>query len=109
MISILIFIFFIQKQCQVAVLPLGTGNDLARVCGWGSSCDDDQNLATLLERYEKSSLKFLDRWSLMVFERTVGLRTPKMSISHPGPDPMLLQYQNTAMCQLQVNYLLIMR
>lgn len=45
----------------------------------------------------------------MVFERTVGLRTPKMSISHPGPDPMLLQYQNTAMCQLQVNYLLIMR
>lgn len=82
-------------------MPLGTGNDLARVLGWGSSCDDDTNLATLLERYEKSSLKFLDRWSLMVFEKTMGLRTPKLSISQPGPDPMLLQYQNSAMCHLQ--------
>lgn len=50
-----------QKQCQIGVLPLGTGNDLARVIGWGSVCDDDAHLPQLLERYEKASVKMLDR------------------------------------------------
>lgn len=51
----------LQKQCQVGVLPLGTGNDLARVLGWGASCDDDTHIPQLLERYEKASPKILDR------------------------------------------------
>lgn len=91
-----------QKQCQVAVLPLGTGNDLARVLGWGSSCDDETNLTIMLERYEKASMKFLDRWSLMAFERSSNIRPPKLSISYQYPDSILLQLQNTAMIQLQV-------
>ena len=53
--------FIFQNQCQVGVLPLGTGNDLARVLGWGASCDDDANLAQLLDRYEKATTKILDR------------------------------------------------
>ena len=40
---------------------MGTGNDLARVIGWGSVCDDDAHLPQLLERYEKASVKMLDR------------------------------------------------
>ncbi|KAL1140317.1 hypothetical protein AAG570_000249, partial [Ranatra chinensis] len=51
-----------SNQCQVGVLPLGTGNDLARVLGWGASCDDDANLPHLLERYEKATMKILDRY-----------------------------------------------
>lgn len=54
-------LIFLQKKCQLAVLPLGTGNDLARVLGWGSSCDDDAHLPQILERYEKASTKMLDR------------------------------------------------
>ncbi|VVD02433.1 unnamed protein product [Leptidea sinapis] len=50
-----------ERQVQTAVLPLGTGNDLARVLGWGSSCDDAANLQQLLERYERASTKMLDR------------------------------------------------
>lgn len=88
----------------MAVLPLGTGNDLARVLGWGSSCDDDTNLATMLERYEKASVKYLDRWSLMVFERTLGVHGPKLSLSYHGPDSLLLQLQNSALSHLQVNH-----
>ncbi|PSN40119.1 hypothetical protein C0J52_19377 [Blattella germanica] len=54
----------LHKQCQVGVLPLGTGNDLARVLGWGSSCDDDTHLPQLLEKYEKACTKMLDRLRL---------------------------------------------
>jgi diacylglycerol kinase (ATP) len=72
----MIFLFFfsfsifdgvVQKQCQIGVLPLGTGNDLARVIGWGSVCDDDAHLPQLLERYEKASVKMLDRCASSFF------------------------------------------
>ncbi|KRF78934.1 diacylglycerol kinase eta isoform X3 [Drosophila virilis] len=74
--------FNMHKQCQVAVMPLGTGNDLARVLGWGSSCDDDTHLPQILERYESASTKMLDRWSIMVFEKAISVpKLPKMSIT----------------------------
>ncbi|CAK9292989.1 unnamed protein product [Gordionus sp. m RMFG-2023] len=55
-------------KCQVGLLPLGTGNDLSRVLGWGSSFDDDIPLSTLIERFERASVKMLDRWSVMVYQ-----------------------------------------
>ncbi|XP_063069133.1 diacylglycerol kinase eta isoform X2 [Engraulis encrasicolus] len=58
----------LQKQCQLGVLPLGTGNDLARVLGWGPSCDDDTQLPQILEKLERASTKMLDRWSIMTHE-----------------------------------------
>ncbi|KAM4561811.1 diacylglycerol kinase eta isoform 5-T5 [Fundulus diaphanus] len=58
----------LHKQCQLGVLPLGTGNDLARVLGWGPSCDDDTQLPQILEKLERASTKMLDRWSIMTYE-----------------------------------------
>ncbi|XP_058886277.1 diacylglycerol kinase eta-like isoform X3 [Acipenser ruthenus] len=58
----------LHKQCQLGVLPLGTGNDLARVLGWGASCDDDTQLPQILEKLERASTKMLDRWSIMTYE-----------------------------------------
>ncbi|OQR69194.1 diacylglycerol kinase eta-like [Tropilaelaps mercedesae] len=58
----------LHKQCQIGVLPLGTGNDLARVLGWGSVCDDDSQLPQLLEKYERATTKLLDRWSILTYE-----------------------------------------
>ncbi|KAM8897608.1 diacylglycerol kinase eta isoform 1-T1 [Spinachia spinachia] len=58
----------LHKQCQLGVLPLGTGNDLARVLGWGGLCDDDAQLLQILEKLERATTKMLDRWSVMTYE-----------------------------------------
>ncbi|KAJ3591060.1 hypothetical protein NHX12_009007, partial [Muraenolepis orangiensis] len=58
----------LSLHTQLGVLPLGTGNDLARVLGWGSACDDDAQLPQILEKLERASTKMLDRWSIMVYE-----------------------------------------
>ncbi|XP_070616190.1 LOW QUALITY PROTEIN: diacylglycerol kinase kappa [Erythrolamprus reginae] len=58
----------LHKQCQLGVLPLGTGNDLARVLGWGSLCDDDTQLLQVLEKLERATSKMLDRWSVLTYE-----------------------------------------
>ncbi|KFP75787.1 Diacylglycerol kinase delta, partial [Acanthisitta chloris] len=60
--------FGLHKQCQLGVLPLGTGNDLARVLGWGSLCDDDTQLLQILEKLERATTKMLDRWSVLTYE-----------------------------------------
>lgn len=87
----------------MAVLPLGTGNDLARVLGWGSSCDDDTHLPQLLEKYEKASTKMLDRWSIMTFERTIAI--PKLSLTTTQPAGQLhstmIQYENSLVNHIQ--------
>lgn len=49
---------------MVGVVPLGTGNDLARVLGWGGQCSDEEKIPTLLNEMECSSYRLLDRWSV---------------------------------------------
>lgn len=71
----------LHKQCQLGVLPLGTGNDLARVLGWGGSYDDDTQLPQILEKLERASTKMLDRWSIMTYE----LKLPAKSSLLPEP------------------------
>ncbi|KAJ3018419.1 hypothetical protein HKX48_002920 [Thoreauomyces humboldtii] len=56
-----------KKKPPVGVLPLGTGNDLARVLGWGGGWTG-RNLADIVREIDSAVEVQLDRWSVTVIE-----------------------------------------
>ncbi len=57
-------------------MPLGTGNDMARVLGWGGQSTDEEKIPQILAEMEQSSFKLLDRWSLYYSS------SPNIDVSH---------------------------
>uniref|UniRef100_A0A1I8NMW2 Diacylglycerol kinase n=1 Tax=Stomoxys calcitrans TaxID=35570 RepID=A0A1I8NMW2_STOCA len=55
----------IQPAPAVGVLPLGTGNDLARALGWGGGYTDEP-IGKILKEIGMSQCVLMDRWRLKV-------------------------------------------
>ncbi|XP_010546297.1 PREDICTED: diacylglycerol kinase 2 isoform X2 [Tarenaya hassleriana] len=58
-----------ESPPPVAILPLGTGNDLSRVLQWGggfSVVDGQGSLTTFLQEIDHAAVTMLDRWSVKI-------------------------------------------
>ncbi|XP_023524790.1 diacylglycerol kinase 1-like [Cucurbita pepo subsp. pepo] len=56
----------------VAILPAGTGNDLARVLNWGGglgSVERQGGLCTVLHHVENAAVTVLDRWKVAIVDQ----------------------------------------
>ncbi|KAG5522748.1 hypothetical protein RHGRI_034783 [Rhododendron griersonianum] len=56
----------------VAILPAGTGNDLARVLSWGGglgSVERQGGLCTVLRHIEHAAVTILDRWKIAILNQ----------------------------------------
>ncbi len=56
----------LRKQPEIAIIPLGTGNDLARALGWGGGWTDGEKLPKILEKLKNAQSVMMDRWSIDV-------------------------------------------
>lgn len=66
---------------QVAVLPLGTGNDLSNTLGWGTGYAGEIPVAQVLRNVMEADGIKLDRWKVQVTNKGYyNLRKPKVCL-----------------------------
>jgi len=60
----------LERWPPIAILPLGTGNDLARVHGWGGGYANE-SLLVVLNQVQESYVSLLDRWEMSIVDKSV--------------------------------------
>ncbi|XVE54718.1 hypothetical protein DITRI_Ditri03aG0104400 [Diplodiscus trichospermus] len=72
----------------VAILPAGTGNDMARVLSWGGglgTVERQGGLCTVLKHIEHAAVTILDRWKVAILsQKGKQLQSPKFMNNYLG-------------------------
>lgn len=56
----------LDPRPQVCILPLGTGNDLSQVLGWGETFSGEVEVSEILDKINRARVVELDRWNLEI-------------------------------------------
>ncbi|CAB3230068.1 unnamed protein product [Arctia plantaginis] len=57
---------FPHVKAAVAILPMGTGNDLSRVLGWGTGGNSQLDAHSIISSVKQAHLQCLDRWKVTI-------------------------------------------
>lgn len=71
----------------VAILPAGTGNDLARVLSWGGglgAIERQGGLYSVLNHIDHAAVTILDRWKVAILSQGKQLQPPKFMNNYLG-------------------------
>ena len=63
-LSVLDELDFGSNKPAVAIIPLGTGNDLSRTLGWGGGYKDE-SMEQFIKKVINGRIELLDRWTIM--------------------------------------------
>ncbi|KRT80304.1 C1 domain containing protein [Oryctes borbonicus] len=71
----------LDPQPAVSLLPLGTGNDLSRVLGWGKENPSEVDVERVIKEISNAKTTYLDRWKIDITSyRHLGIRMPTKSL-----------------------------
>jgi len=73
----------IGPECwpPIAILPLGTGNDLARVLGWGGGYNNE-SIVEFLAQVQRAHVVVVDRWELKLMPAGKAARTKMVTFNN---------------------------